>query len=67
VSRSLIFSPESRSSEVSIVIYSFLLLYAFFHKDLAHLLVKIKCLIVAISILSLQRVLSVLCVAVVQF
>jgi hypothetical protein len=44
------------------MIYSFLILYACCHKDFAHLLVKIYCLIVALSILSLQRVLSVLCV-----
>jgi hypothetical protein len=43
------------------VIYSFLISYACFHKDLTYLLVNIL-LIVALSILSLQRVLSVLCV-----
>jgi hypothetical protein len=44
------------------MIYSFLISYACSHKDLAHLLVKIYCLKVALSILSLQRVLLVLCV-----
>jgi hypothetical protein len=44
------------------MIYSFLISYACSHKDLTHLLVKIYCLKVALSILSLQRVLSVLCV-----
>jgi hypothetical protein len=59
-SRSFIFSLESRLSEVAITIYSFLISYACFHKDLAYLLVNIYCLIVALSILSLQRVLLVL-------
>jgi hypothetical protein len=44
------------------MLYSFLISYACSHKDFAHLLVKIYCLLVALSILSLQRVLSVLCV-----
>jgi hypothetical protein len=44
------------------VLYSFLISYACSHKDFVHLLVKIYCLKVALSILSLQRVLSVLCV-----
>jgi hypothetical protein len=44
------------------MLYSFLIHYACSHKDFAHLLVEIYCLKVALSILSLQRVLSVLCV-----
>jgi hypothetical protein len=61
-SRSLTFSPESRSSEVAYHALYFLISYACSHKDFAHLLVKIYCLKVALSILSLQRVLSVHCV-----
>jgi hypothetical protein len=44
------------------VLYSFLISYAYSHKDFAHLLIQIYCLKVALSIPSLSTVLSVLCV-----